>query len=64
MMNERYYFSQDGSYGLWEDGGMIVDTNQWTMSDWSEIENCTDNERTFVARGIVEKYLKSMGGAL
>jgi hypothetical protein len=63
-MNNTFYFAQDGSYGLWESGSMLTDTTPWTALDWEEVENCTDNERTFVVRGIVYKYVKRMGGAL
>lgn len=64
MMNNTFYFAQGGSYGVWEEGSILIDTTAWTMSDWEEVENCTDNERTFVVRGIVDKYVKRMGGAI
>lgn len=63
MNIERYYFSVDGSYGLWEEGSVLTDVSQWTMNDWVEIENCTDSERAFVARGIASKYAK-IGGTV
>lgn len=62
-MNDTYYFAHDGSYGLWEDGSILTDTSQWTIHDWEEIENCTDSERSFVARGIISKYTK-IGGVI
>lgn len=58
---EKYYFAQDGSYGLWEPDSILVETDQWTMADWEEIENCSDSERTFIVRGIVDKYLPKHG---
>lgn len=62
MNIERYYFSMDGSYGLWQEGSVLTDVSQWTMADWVEIENCTDHERAFVARGIVNKYTRLGAG--
>lgn len=54
-MNEPYYFTADGSYG-WISPDSVMETEHWVMSDWEEIENCTDSERAFVARGIASKY--------
>lgn len=51
----KYYFATDGSYGIIEDGFVIVDTGNWSANDWEEIDSCTDSERAFVARGIGEK---------
>lgn len=62
-MSEKYYFSNDGSYGLWQEESIITDTSQWTLADWTEIENCYDHERAFVARGIINKYVR-LGGSL
>jgi hypothetical protein len=63
-MAEIYYFAGDGSYGLVDDRTCIIETSLWTMNDWLEVENSTDSDRSFVARGIENKYLKRMGGAL
>jgi len=63
-MLEKFYFAQDGSYGVWDDGSILVETDSWTASDWENVENCSDSERTFVVRGIVNKYVKKMGGAI
>lgn len=52
----KYYFSTDGSFGIIEDGFVITDTDEWTMADWEEVENCTDSERAFIVRGIAGKY--------
>lgn len=51
-----YYFAVDGSYGWLEPGSVVADTERWRLEDWEEIENCTDSERAFVARGIFAKY--------
>jgi hypothetical protein len=53
---DTYYFTSEGSYGLLDDSSVVCDTSSWTLADWEQIENCTDNERSFVARGIVNKY--------
>lgn len=52
---EKYYFTDDGSYGFISDES-IFDTSKWTLADWTEIEECSDSERQFVARGIANKY--------
>jgi len=51
-----YYFTDDGTYGYWGEQNILCDTDQWTMADWEEVENCMDSERVFVVRGIVSKY--------
>lgn len=68
-MRDKYYFASDGSYGLLDEGSVIAYTDNWTLADWEEIENCTDSERAFVARGIFSKYqreslaeLRKLGG--
>ena len=53
---DKYYFASDGSYGLLDEASVIAYTDDWTLADWDEIENCTDSERAFVARGIFTKY--------
>lgn len=52
----QYYFTSEGTYGHWDDDNIMADTSKWTMTDWEEVENCLDRERTFVVRGIVNKY--------
>jgi hypothetical protein len=54
--NIFYWFSGDGSYGQYDDYHEVHNVDKWTFADWTEIENCTDGERTFVARGIANKY--------
>lgn len=56
MVGESYYFAADGSYGLLEAGSIITPTDKWTLADWTEIEECHDSERAFIARGIAGKY--------
>lgn len=53
---DKYYFASDGSYGLLDEGSVIAYTDNWTLADWEEIENSTDSERAFIARGIFSKY--------
>lgn len=55
-LKDKYYFSTDGSYGLLEDGSVIAYTDHWTLSEWEEIENASDSERAFIARGIFAKH--------
>lgn len=61
-MADMYYFTDEGSYGSLQDG-IVTDVTLWTASDWEEIDDCSDSERTFVVRGIVNKYAK-FGGIL
>jgi hypothetical protein len=51
-----YYFADEGNYGYLSESSIVCDTSNWTMADWQEVENCTDNERSFIARGIANKY--------
>lgn len=55
-MVSTYYFAQDGSYGWLEPGSVIANTEEWTLADWEEIEESSDSERAFTARGIANKY--------
>jgi hypothetical protein len=64
MINNTFYFAQDGSYGLWENGSMLINTSQWTSKDWALIEECSDSERTTVARIIMKKHMKTIGGII
>ena len=56
---DKYYFASDGSYGLLDEGSVIAYTDDWTLADWEEIENCTDSERAFIARGIFAKHQRN-----
>lgn len=56
MNPETYYFAVDGSYGWLEEGSVIAPTNKWTLADWQTVEEASDSERAFVARGIANKY--------
>ena len=53
---ETYYFAMDGSYGWLEPGSVISPTSEWTLADWLEVEDASDSERAFIARGIASKY--------
>ena len=55
-LKDKYYFARDGSYGLLDERAVIAYTDGWTLADWEEIENATDSERAFIARGIFSKY--------
>lgn len=55
-MVDNYYFHEDGSYGWLTEHSVITDTSKWTLADWTEIEECHDSERAFIARGIASKY--------
>ena len=68
-LKDKYYFASDGSYGLLDEGSVIAYTDNWTLAEWQEIENATDSERAFIARGIFAKYheesiaeLRRLGG--
>ena len=56
MSPETYYFAVDGSYGWLEEGSLICPTDKWTLADWQAIEEASDSERAFIARGIANKY--------
>lgn len=53
---DKYYFAMDGSYGLLEEGSVIAYTDDWTLAEWQEIEDASDSERAFIARGIFAKH--------
>jgi hypothetical protein len=55
----KYYFASEGNYGVLDEASVVCDTSQWTMADWEEVENCMDSERSFVARGVANKYRAS-----
>ena len=56
---EKYYFASDGSYGLLDEGSVIAYTDDWTLAEWQEIENASDSERAFIARGIFAKHQRN-----
>jgi hypothetical protein len=45
----RHYFSPDGNYGSADDL-VVIDTTNWEESDWERVENCTDSDRSVIAR--------------
>lgn len=53
---EVFVFKPDGSYTYLPPGSLIVNAASWNISDWSEVENCLDSERTFIVRGLIGKY--------
>lgn len=55
-LKDKYYFASDGSYGLLDEGSVIAYTDSWTLTDWQEVEDASDSERAFIARGIFAKY--------
>lgn len=44
----KHYFTSDGTFGDASDI-LIVDTSNWTESDWSRIDECSDNDRKDIA---------------
>ena len=57
-LKDKYYFATDGSYGLLDEGSVIAYTDDWTLAEWQEIEDASDSERAFIARGIFHKHQK------
>lgn len=55
VLNQDFYFSNDGSYGSAEDM-VILDTSDWTADDWDVIEYSTDMHRVEAAEMIWRKY--------
>ena len=51
------YFAEDGSYGN-SNRLFVVDTTQWTLEDWTEVELAFDSERIEMAKEISDKYTK------
>ena len=50
--NDLYMFSMDGSYSSIDHNIFFVDTSGWSFADWDLVENATDSERAFIARGL------------
>jgi hypothetical protein len=50
----NYYFATDGNYGDATEL-IIVDTTNWSESDWQLIEDSHDSERSDVAQRISEE---------
>ena len=49
------YFAMDGNYGD-ADGIVLVETSTFSESEWTEIENASDNERATLAMEIADRY--------
>jgi hypothetical protein len=52
-----YYFTDDGSFGR-IDTKHIIDTKNFTDTDWQRIEICNDSNRFELAKFIEEKRSK------
>jgi len=50
----NFYFTSDGSYGHLK-ADSVVDTKNFTDTDWERIELCCDSERQRLAQFIEEK---------
>lgn len=53
-MSDYYYFAADGNYG--EARLEVLDTSQWTEFDWKSVEECSNELRMIIARGIADRY--------
>jgi len=51
VSSELTYFASDGSYGDAE-GISVIDTSDWTETDWSHVTVESDHNRVFIARMI------------
>lgn len=47
----RTYFTTDGTYGTAREGEdiIILDTTDWSVEMWDEIDGASDNERMWLA---------------
>ena len=44
----KSYFTPDGTYGDATDVA-VIDTTNWTESDWERVEECSDSDRRDIA---------------
>jgi len=51
MKNSLTYFTADGNYGDATDV-TVIDTSDWTATDWAHVESERANNRVFIARMI------------
>lgn len=51
MSHNLTYFTADGSYGDAKDF-TVIDTSDWSQTDWDHIKSERSNNRVFVARMI------------
>lgn len=49
------YFAEDGNYGD-ASGILVMETTHFSELDWQMLDECSDSQRTSVARLIVESY--------
>jgi len=49
------YFAEDGAYGD-ASGILVMETTHFSELDWQMLQDCSDEQRTAVARLIVESY--------
>lgn len=55
VVRTLHYFASDGNYGS-ADGMSVMETTHWTETDWSIIEDTSDELRPMIARAITESY--------
>jgi hypothetical protein len=51
----KHYFAADGNYGSADDC-VVVDTSDFTDSDWEELGNQSDSGRMEYLGELIEKY--------
>jgi hypothetical protein len=51
------YFAEDGNYGS-ASGLTVIDTTAWTESDWTMLEEASDNQKALTAR-VVSEWIES-----
>lgn len=52
-MNNSTYFAVDGNYGT-ADGLVVVDTTEWSESDWQAIDEVGDADRANLALALAK----------
>jgi len=52
MENKLTYFTSDGNYGDAKDV-TVIDTSEWSETDWAHVESERDSNRVFIARMIL-----------
>lgn len=65
----KTYFSTDGSYGVWNDNCVIIDSSDFTDDDWNSIEFSTSEEMPKIAQAIrarldMEKLSNKLDGSM
>jgi hypothetical protein len=54
---ELSYFATDGNYGS-ALGLTVIDTTAWTESDWSLLDEVSDDQRALTAR-VISEWIES-----